>query len=85
MNVKKVERIKELISKAEVASAKSEGQMEAIKATWKKEYGTDDIEEIKNKLQEMEEEQNKTEERQNVLYNKLMNSFNWDELEEELA
>ena len=35
MNVRKVEEINELISKAEIASAKSQGQMEAIKAEWK--------------------------------------------------
>ena len=85
MNARKVEEIQELISKAEIASAKSQGQMEAIKAEWKKLYGTDDENEIKNKLQELEEEQNKTEERQNVLYEKLVNAYDWETLEEELC
>lgn len=85
MNVKKVEEIKELISKSEIASAKSQGQIDAIKAEWKKLYGTDDENEIKNKLQELEEEQVKTEERQNVLYERLINSYDWDALEEELC
>ena len=74
MNVRKVEEINELISKAEIASAKSQGQMEAIKAEWKKLYGTDDENEIKNKLQELETEEQKTVERQEVLYEKLVNA-----------
>jgi hypothetical protein len=85
MNVRKVEEINELISKAEIASAKSQGQMEAIKAEWKKLYGTDDENEIKNKLQELETEEQKTVERQEVLYEKLVNAYDWETLEEELC
>ena len=85
MNVRKVEEINELISKAEIASAKSQGQMEAIKAEWKKLYGTDDENEIKNKLQELETEEQKTVERQKVLYEKLVNAYDWETLEEELC
>ena len=83
MNVRKVEEINELISKAEIASAKSQGQMEAIKAEWKKLYGTDDENEIKNKLQELETEEQKTVERQEVLYEQLVNAYDWETLEEE--
>lgn len=85
MNVKKVEEIKELISKSEIASAKSQGQIDAIKVEWKKLYGTDEENEIKNKLRELEEEQAKTEERQNVLYERLINAYDWNALEEELC
>ena len=85
MNARKVEEIQELISKAEIASAKSQGQMEAIKAEWKKLYGTDDENEIKNKLQELETEEQKTVERQEVLYEKLVNAYDWETLEEELC
>lgn len=85
MNVRKVEEINELISKAEIASAKSQGQMEAIKAEWKKLYGTDDENEIKNKLQELETEEQKTVERQEVLYEKLVNAYDWETLGEELC
>ena len=85
MNVRKVEEINELISKAEIASAKSQGQMEVIKAEWKKLYGTDDENEIKNKLQELETEEQKTVERQEVLYEKLVNAYDWETLEEELC
>lgn len=85
MNVRKVEEINELISKAEIASAKSQGQMEAIKAEWKKLYGTEDENEIKNKLQELETEEQKTVERQEVLYEKLVNAYDWETLEKELC
>lgn len=85
MNVRKVEEINELISKAEIASAKSQGQMEAIKAEWKKLYGTDNENEIKNKLQELETEEQKTVERQEVLYKKLVNAYDWETLDEELC
>ena len=85
MNVRKVEEINELISKAEIASAKSQGQMEAIKKKKKKLYGTDDENEIKNKLQELETEEQKTVERQEVLYEKLVNAYDWETLEEELC
>lgn len=85
MNVKEVERINELISRAQISSAKSQGQIEAIKAEWKKTYGTDDEKEIKKRLHELEEEEQKTIERQEVLYDKLINSYDWVKLEEELA
>ena len=85
MNVKAVESINELISRAQISSAKSQGQIEAIKAEWKKTYGTDDEKEIKKRLHELEEEEQKTIERQEVLYDKLINSYDWVKLEEELA
>ena len=84
MNVREVERINALISEAEIASAKSQGKIDAIKAEWKKLYGTDDENEIKNKLQAMEEEEQKCLERQEALYNRLMDAYDWDSLEEEL-
>ena len=51
MNVNDVQRIKQLVEKAEIESAKSQGQQDAIKKEWKKTYGTDyinEIEKIKN-------------------------------------
>lgn len=85
MNVKEVERIKELISKAEIVSAKSQGKQDAIKAEWKKKYGTDNESDILKILQGLEQEEQKTKERQDVIYEKLMNSCDWDKLEEELC
>lgn len=84
MNVNEVEKIKKLIEKSKLESAKSQGQIEAIKAEWKKLYGTDDEEDIKNKLLELEYEQNKLIERQETIYKRLMDAYDWDKLEEEL-
>lgn len=85
MNVNEVTRIKELVDKTELESARSEGLMESIKKQWKKDYGTDDINEIKKIKADLETELGKTEERKEVLYDKLINSYDWDTLEEELA
>lgn len=85
MNVNEVTRIQELISKAELENAKAQGQIEAIKQEWKKVYGTDDEKEIRAKLVELTEELKKSNERLEVLYNKLLTSYDWDSLEEELC
>lgn len=85
MNVNEVQKIKELVEKAEIESAKSQGQQDAIKKEWKKTYGTDDVNEIKKIKENLEKELQKTEERKEVLYNKLMESYDWDDLEAELA
>ena len=85
MNVNEVQRIKQLVEKAEIESAKSQGQQDAIKKEWKKTYGTDDINEIEKIKNDLEKELRKTEERKEVLHNKLMESYDWESLEEELV
>lgn len=85
MNVKEVERIEDLIKKAELEVAKSEGQIQTLKTQWKKLYGTDDEQEIKEILKNQKAELTKTQERLNVLYNKLLEACDWDSLEEELS
>ncbi len=85
MNVNEVERIKEIINRAELESAKSEGKIETIKKEWKKNYGTDDVNEIKKIKAGKEEELKKTEERKKIVYDKIISCNNWDDLEEELA
>lgn len=85
MNVKEVERIEDLIKKAELEVAKSEGQIQTLKTQWKKLYGTDDEKEIKEILKNQKAELTKTQERLNVLYNKLLEACDWDSLEEELS
>ena len=85
MNVNEVQKINDIINKAELESAKSEGKIEAIKKEWKKKYGTDDINEIKKIKAGLEEDLKKTEERKKVVYEKIVSSNNWEELEEELA
>lgn len=84
MDIKKVNEIKGLISKAEIESAKAQGIIENIKKQWKADYDTDDEKEIEQKLQEMNSELKQSNERLETIYNKLVNSYDWDKLEEEL-
>jgi len=85
MNIKEVERIEDLIKKAELEVAKSEGQIQTLRTQWKKLYGTDNEQEIKEILKNQKAELTKTQERLNVLYNKLLEACDWDSLEEELS
>ena len=85
MELKEVERIKDLINKNEIEKAKAQGVKESIKKQWKEKFGTDDIEEIKGKLQEMQGELDNSNKRLETLSNKLFNSYDWDKLEEELG
>lgn len=85
MNVKEVERIEDLIKKAELEVAKSEGQLQTLRIQWKKAYGTDNEQEIKEILKNQKAELTKTQDRLNVLYNKLLEACDWDSLEEELS
>lgn len=84
MNLKEVERIKGLIEKNEIERAKAQGVKESIKKQWKEKFGTDDVEEIKKKLQEMQDELDGANKRLEKLTEKLFNSYDWDKLEEEL-
>ena len=85
MNLKEVERIKGLIEKNEIEKAKAQGVKESIKKQWKEKFGTDDVEEIKKKLQEMQDELYSANKRLEKLTEKLFNSYDWDKLEEELG
>ena len=85
MELKEVERIKDLINKNEIEKAKAQGVKESIKKQWKEKFGTDDVEEIKGKLQEMQCELDNSNKRLETLSNKLFDSYDWDKLEEELG
>ena len=85
MDLKEVTRIKDLIDKNEIEKAKAQGVKESIKKQWKEKFGTDDIDEIKNKLQEMQGELDNSNKRLETLGEKLFNSYDWDKLEEELG
>jgi len=85
MNIKRVEEIQDLIKKAEIELAKAEGQIQTLEDQWKKTYGTGDINEIKKIQNNLKSELLKTQERLNLLYNELLNSCDWDSLEEELS
>ena len=51
------EKIKALINKGTIQSAKNQGAIDSIKANWMKEYGTDSVSEIQ-KICETEIESN---------------------------
>lgn len=85
MNVEKVNEIKNLISKCEIESAKSQGIIESIKKQWKADYGTDDEKEIKSKLQEMNSELKQSNERLETIYNRLVESYDWEQLANEMG
>ena len=85
MELKEVERIKDLINKNEIEKAKAQGVKESIKKQWKEKFGTDDVEEIKGKLQEMQGELDNSNKRLETLIDKLFDSYDWDKLEEELG
>lgn len=85
MNLKEVERIKDLIEKNEIERAKAQGVKESIKKQWKEKFGTDDVDEIKVKLQEMQGELDNANKRLERLVDKLFDSYDWDKLEEELG
>lgn len=85
MSVKEVERIKELISKAELENAKIQGTIESIESEWKDDYGVETVEQAVEKLNELEEEKKSSDLRLDKLKNELESSYDWDDLEEELG
>lgn len=84
MKTSEFENIKDLIQRAEVEKAKSQGVKDSIKSEWKKKYGFETLEEAKDKLIELETEFNKNESRKEKLMNELEESQDWDQIEEEL-
>lgn len=79
------ERIKSLINKGTIQSAKNQGAIDSIKAGWRKEYGTDDLSEIQKILAEKKKEYEKSNQRLDKLMNDLNEIRDWDELERNLS
>ena len=84
MNVKEVERIKNLIQDAELSNAKSQGIIENIQKEWNDKFGTDKLEDVEKELKKLQEELKQSDERLEQLEKKLNDSYDWDKLEEEL-
>lgn len=80
----KLLKIKSLINKSKLESAKSEGRMESIKKGWKEKYGFDSVNKANEKLEELKQELENSTNRLNKVYNELLESQDWDKLEEEL-
>lgn len=84
MTTNELLKIKDLIKKSELESAKAEGQIESIKKEWKEKYGFDSINKAEIKLEELKQELENSNNRLNKLYKELEESQDWDKLEEEL-
>ena len=84
MKTSEFENIKDLIQRAEVEKAKSQGVKDSIKSEWKKKYGFETLEEANDKLKELETEFNKNESRKEKLMNELEESQDCEQIEEEL-
>ena len=79
------EKIKKLINKATIQSAKNQGAIDSIKAGWMKEYNTDSVSEIQKILAEKKKEYEQSKQRLDKLMNDLNEIRDWDELERQLA
>lgn len=84
MDTREFERIKNIISKAELDSAKAQGKIDNIKKTWRDKYGTDDINEIKKIYENFQKDKEKLEGKLEELWKKILSSCDWDELEKKL-
>lgn len=85
MSVDELERIQGLIKKSELEIAKAEGQSQSIKNEWKKKYGTDDEEQIKQIVKDLKADKKKNQNKLDTLYRELEQCCDWDALEEELS
>ena len=84
MKVDEIERIKDIIKRTELEKAKAQGVKDSIKAEWKKKYGFETLEEAKEKLNELNADFEKNKNKKEKLMNELMESQDWDEIEDEL-
>ena len=83
MDLQEFEKIKDLIKKAEIESAKNQGIIESIEIKWK-EDNVDNIEQAEKKLEEMKDNKDKLMQRREKLFTELQNSYDWDKLENDL-
>lgn len=79
------EKIKALINKGTIQSAKNQGAIDSIKANWMKEYGTDSVSEIQKILAEKKKEYEQSKQRLDKLMNDLNEIRDWNELERNLS
>ena len=84
MKVNELEKIKDLIQRAELEQAKAQGVKDSIRAEWKKKYGFDSVEEAKAKLEELESNLAKNEKKKDKLIQELEESQDWEKIEDEL-
>ncbi len=84
MDIREVQKIKDLIGKSEVENAKAQGVIEDIKSEWREKYGFDTVEEASCKYEELKENLSKMENREEKLMKDLSQIQDWEKIEEEL-
>ena len=84
MDIREVQKIKDLIGKSEVENAKAQGVIEDIKSEWREKYGFDTVEEANCKYEELKENLSKMENREEKLMKDLSQIQDWEKIEEEL-
>jgi hypothetical protein len=84
MSIDEVEKINNLIERAQIESAKSKGKIEQIEKDWKEKYGTSDLDEVISIKDKMESDLKSKEKEAESLYDDLVNGYDWEQLEEEL-
>lgn len=84
MKAVEIEKIKDLIQKAELEQAKAQGVKDSIKADWKKKYGFETLEEANAKFEELKSELEKNEKKKELLMNELSNLQDWEQIEDEI-
>lgn len=85
MKLEQVQRIKEIIDRAEIEKAKAEGAIESIKKKWKETFGTDDINQVEIELEKLMKEKERLEARIKSIKDELVSAYDWESIADELG
>lgn len=80
MEIAEFNRIKNEIKNKEIESAEAKGKQKSILETWKNEYGCNSLQEAKDKLKSLEEENAEKIKKRDEYFEKLKSITNWNML-----